>query len=238
MAGCVCVCMRAALCVRLCECVTCSWFELCGQHAHPGSVLQGNVGVVSARPLTLGLSTCITHTRTCPPPHSHPPTHTHPHTYIHTHIGREKKIYKRAISTKTHTHGHGCSQNESGITSHTGTRIPGGRGVYCGFLPARQSKWKVSAVGPVCRLRCRFRARRSYMDALTLRVSQSACLCVMQRGTWDSNRLLMWRPCGRATSRSHHLTPAASRWLHRASACVPAVQKFRLGHPRTFLFSI
>lgn len=92
MAGCVCVCMRAAPCVRLCECVTCSWFELCRLHAHPGSVLQGNVGVVSARPLTLGLSTCITHTRTCP--HTHTPTHT----------VRERKLYKRAIPTKTHTH--------------------------------------------------------------------------------------------------------------------------------------
>lgn len=88
MAGCVCVCMRAAPCVRLCECVTRSWFELCRLHAHPGSVLRGNVGVVSARPLTLGLSTCITH------------THTYPYTRTRTH----RKIYKRTIPTKTPTH--------------------------------------------------------------------------------------------------------------------------------------
>lgn len=42
----------------------------------------------------------------------------------------------------------------------------------------------------------------------------------------------------RHKSLSHDLTPAASRWLHRASACVPAVQKFRLGHPRTFIVSV
>lgn len=121
MAGCVCVCVCERLpCVRLCECVTCSWFELCRLHAHSGSVLQGNVGVVSARPLTLVLSTCITHTRTCPP-----------QTRTHTQQGRERERSTNAQfqqrRPRTDMDAPKVSQT---LPSQAGTRIPRGRGFH------------------------------------------------------------------------------------------------------------
>lgn len=73
------VCVWASESLCMCLCVTWSWVELCRLHAHPGSALQGNVGVVSARPLTLGLSTCITHAHT----HTHIDTHTPTNTCVH-----------------------------------------------------------------------------------------------------------------------------------------------------------
>lgn len=96
------VCASVRACVhgpgRVCLYVTWSRFELCQLHAHPDSELQGNVGVMSARPLTLGLSTCITHT------HRHIRKHIHVYTARNMHTDTLTKI---TAVTETHTGGLG-----------------------------------------------------------------------------------------------------------------------------------